>query len=77
MFTFSAKKICISGGIAGVIMAIIVSIGREVANSEKQALYEENKLLNKDNIYFLNSDVVKLVIKNQKLREEYKKQKDE
>ena len=58
-------------------MAIIVSIGREVANSEKQALYEENKLLNKDNIYFLNSDVVKLVIKNQKLREEYKKQKEE
>ena len=58
-------------------MAIIVSIGREVANSEKQALYEENKLLNKDNIYFLNSDVVKLAIKNQKLREENKKQKEE
>lgn len=41
-----------AGGIAWVIMAIIVSIGEEVANSKKQALYEENKLLNKDNVYF-------------------------
>ena len=65
-----------AGEIAGVIMAIIVSIGKEVVNSEKQALYEENKLLNIDNIYFLNSDVVKLAIKNQKLREENKKQKE-
>jgi Tfp pilus assembly protein PilN len=65
-----------AGGIAWVIMAIIVSIGEEVANSEKQALYEENKLLNKENVHLKNRDVVKLAIENQKLREENNKQKE-
>lgn len=75
-FTFNANKICISRGIAGVIMAIIVSIRGEVANSEKRALYVENKLLNKESVHLKNRDVVKLAIENQKLREENKKQKE-
>jgi hypothetical protein len=57
-------------------MAIIVSIGREVANSENRALYSENKLLNKESVHLKNRDVVKLAIKNQKLREENKKQNE-
>ncbi|MGB6298675.1 MAG: hypothetical protein WBF90_21175 [Rivularia sp. (in: cyanobacteria)] len=65
-----------AGGIAWVIMAIIVSIGEEVANTEKRALYVENKLLNKESVHLKNRDVVKLAIENQKLREENKKQKE-
>lgn len=77
LFTFDATKISIIGGIAGLTMAIILSIGGEIANSEKRALHEENKLLKKENIYLKNSDVGKLAIENQKLREENKKQKEE